>query len=81
MTYIYYNLSDQLTGGLSVCHGKSLVADLSILFIVVSVDNHLEWINSRRYSCYRGCREAVATEPRGACKIFQIFYILAIGIG
>ena len=67
---IYYNLSYQLTGILSVCHGKSLVADLSVLFIVVCVDNHLEGINSRRDSCYRNCWEGVTTEPRGTFQYF-----------
>ena len=66
----------QLTGILGVRHGKSLVSDLSILFIVVCVDNHLEGINSRRYSCYRHCWEGVATEPRGTYKYF-IYWLMS----
>ena len=79
MIYIYVcgvNLLQILSAGiLSVCHGKSLVADLSILFIVVCVDNHLEGINSGGYSCYRHRGEAVATEPRRSWKYFSILIV------
>lgn len=58
-----FSILNKSTSSLSVGHGKSLVTNFSILFIIICMYSHLKGVDSGGYPCDRGRREGIATVP------------------